>query len=105
MERISTETRTARKDHICDWCGLKIYKGETYRVDALKDGAFYTWKSHPACQNMVNQFDTFNDCEDLSRLEFEDAITEMFHATHPAATTRTKFSVIMEWAKTQLKTE
>jgi hypothetical protein len=41
---------TARKRHICAWCGEPIEPGETYHRETVwgEDGP-HTWKAHPEC--------------------------------------------------------
>lgn len=42
--------RTARKRHVCSYCGAYIEPGEKYDYDTLiYDGAIYDWKSHKEC--------------------------------------------------------
>lgn len=56
METIVTCTRKARKEHVCDTCGSKIYKGEEYDLQTNKDeGTLYTWKSCHHCKPLVRQ--------------------------------------------------
>ena len=56
MEAIARYKRKARKEHICDTCGSKIYKGEEYEIQTNKfDGKLYTWKSCYYCEPLVKQ--------------------------------------------------
>ena len=44
----------ARKEHRCDWCNLKINKGEKYNYQTfIVDGEFCDWHSHLACVRVV----------------------------------------------------
>ena len=56
METIARYKRKARKEHICDTCGSKIYKGEEYEIQTNKyDGKLYTWKSCFHCKPLVRK--------------------------------------------------
>ena len=49
------EMRTAKKQHVCDYCGGIIKKGEKYSYGAYKDNIFFDWKSHERCNFIVNE--------------------------------------------------
>lgn len=60
MEEISRKKRKARKEHICDTCGSKIYIGEEYDSQTNKfDGLIYNWKQCNHCKHIVNRM--FNE--------------------------------------------
>jgi lipocalin len=45
-----SETRKARKDHRCTYCGEVINKGDDYTFQkGHYDGAWYELKMHPEC--------------------------------------------------------
>lgn len=85
METISRVKRKARKDHICDTCGSKIFKGEEYEYTANVDcGNIWGWKSCYHCEPLVRQMfeegffpDGYNDTDfdnflaDHPEIEFE----------------------------------
>ena len=61
MELCRQESRKARKEHICDWCGGTINKGEEYDYAAIKnEGEFYTWKNHKRCHEPFNCYLNFS---------------------------------------------
>ena len=58
MEVIGQTTRKARKDHVCDWCGEIIEKGQKYMVSSCKnDDELYEWKNHLRCEKLYNELD------------------------------------------------
>ena len=60
----------ARKNHICNWCGQPIIKGETYKIQKrISEGVCYTWKSHLNCEEV---FDKLN----MSSLDNGDGVSE-----------------------------
>jgi hypothetical protein len=47
---ISAETRKARKQHLCSWCGQKIEPGETYEFSYfIFDGDPQSNRFHKEC--------------------------------------------------------
>lgn len=53
----------ARKTHICDWCALRIRKGEQYIKDTVVfDDRIYTWVSHFECDDETARL---NECGGL----------------------------------------
>ena len=50
-ESFGTKTQTARKQHVCYWCGEKIIPGEKYTSWCWVDyGSFDSVKVHPECK-------------------------------------------------------
>jgi len=46
----------ARKDHVCNWCGEKIRKGEHYVYMSMKiSGEFQIEKNHEDCDKAMNE--------------------------------------------------
>ena len=43
------ETRKARKEHFCTYCGEKILPGETYQAWRSVDATWFANKMHPEC--------------------------------------------------------
>lgn len=80
METLSHKTVIARKDHNCNFCGLKINKGENYHTSFNIDGGeSYTWKSHTDCQKLSEIFlDEENDGEGLTQDDFDSYIFESY---------------------------
>ena len=47
----------ARKDHVCEYCGQKISRGEIYSCETGKyDGDMFTRKLCLACENILKEF-------------------------------------------------
>lgn len=43
--------KSARKNHVCNWCGESINKGQSYHYWAgVHEGEFGTCKTHPECE-------------------------------------------------------
>lgn len=67
----------ARKDHICDWCGMVIPKGDKYSYAVYKYDDIYSWKSHLKCMKLVKQLKMEGD-EGITESIFQEYITEEF---------------------------
>lgn len=76
--------RKARKEHTCDFCGLKIEVGETYEDQTcVYDGEIYQWKSHLSCEELTQKLKMFVDCwhdEGLTMDAFQEYITEFLQS-------------------------
>ena len=63
----------ARKDHICEYCGQTIRKGEVYSYETGKyDGDMFTRKLCLVCENILCEFLNENGYDEF----FWDWITE-----------------------------
>jgi len=87
MEQISkTLNRKARKNHMCDYCGLKIEKGSNYEISNFADcGDIWTWKSHEKCTQIAHKLNMF-ECtftEGLTGEMFCENIIEEFSELNP----------------------
>jgi len=65
-----TKTVTARKAHVCSYCGCTIPVGSKYHTGVFKyDGMIYSWKSHLRCDTLVNVLNMEGEegvtCEDF----------------------------------------
>lgn len=80
METLSHKTVIARKDHNCNFCGLKINRGENYHTSFNIDGReSYAWKSHTDCQKLAEIFlEDENDREGLTQDEFDSCLFESY---------------------------
>jgi len=57
MDTLSDETRKARKQHRCNWCGNIIQKGEKYRHSVYVDGGdMWSFKAHLKCDQIFDAF-------------------------------------------------
>jgi ribosomal protein L24E len=80
-EIIDSGIRKAIKEHLCDYCGGEIKKGEKYNYQNNKyDGRLYTWKSHVKCEKLASHYNMFDDCGDygLSGDDFQEYIYYKF---------------------------
>lgn len=84
MQTLSTNTHRANKSHVCSWCMKHINAGELYIVSNNVDGgAFWTFKEHPACSEMVRKLCRKKYMEDIGdgmdHEDFRYAILEYAH--------------------------
>jgi len=83
---IATGVVTARKDHQCDDCGLRIETGDPYRRSAIAgDHTSWTWKEHMNCAADADQMlnDNWFDTDDWpSQFSFLEMQAEL-HAARP----------------------
>lgn len=71
MITLSQTTPIARKEHICDWCGEKILKGEKYFKTVQVDcGNIIVIKMHKECDRANIQF-CLNGGEDFEPSSFK----------------------------------
>lgn len=54
-ELVMENVRIARKQHTCDWCHRKIYKGSAYVDSVLRVWNLYNWRSHTVCYGIANR--------------------------------------------------
>lgn len=80
MESIRSNTHKARKNHICDYCGQFILKGNKYSRQVNKqDGYLYTWKNHFACEKLATKLKMYDHCDDgLTMDDFQEYISVEF---------------------------
>lgn len=72
------EIVTARKEHVCDWCGGKISVGERYSCGVFKIDDIYSWKNHLKCGELVSVLKMKGDYG-VSGTDFEGYIKEEFN--------------------------
>ena len=69
---LTDRTRTAHKEHRCDWCSTTIGRGDRYRDLRVADnGTVYRTKSHPSCDLLV-----LNYARDLGLYDDDWALIE-----------------------------
>lgn len=80
MKTISTTERKARKQHMCNYCGLPIEIGETYELQVnINEGELYSWKSHLSCNDIASELDMYDNCDDgLTGETFREYIQEEY---------------------------
>lgn len=80
MKVINTTTPIARKDHICEWCGLKIPTGEKYTSTSCVEDEIYKWRSHTSCDDLVHKLKMIDvgDADGISSGEFQENILEEY---------------------------
>lgn len=78
-EEICTQMRTARKEHICDYCGKKIMPGERYEHYTGKyDGQLYVWKAHELCTFVAQEVWEYADPDEgMSADDFVEACSDV----------------------------
>lgn len=79
-QQIEIRESTARKNYGCDWCEKIIPKGEKYiRQKFIYDGEMCTWRSHCACQRVVDAIWDYADpdSEGLTSDYFMDACDDI----------------------------
>jgi hypothetical protein len=66
MRTISYDEQVkANKDHVCSFCGEKIYKGDTYNKSTHEyDGSVYDWKTHKHCADIAQRLNMYEQCEE-----------------------------------------
>ena len=74
-ETLQEKNRTARKEHICSYCGGTIEKGEVYEWAKLtQDGTIYEWKNHKKCGYIASQLWEYADPDEgMTGDDFTDA--------------------------------
>ena len=84
MEVIDEKICIAKKEHVCDFCGLKINIGEQYEDQFnVYDGKAYHWKTHLSCKELTGALKMFDDCwydEGLTAENFREHVTEYLHS-------------------------
>lgn len=79
METLLNPTEVkANKDHHCDFCGSKIYKGSKYLKSTHKnDGDLYDFKTHDYCAELATKMDLYKDAYDgVDGETFQEAVSE-----------------------------
>lgn len=79
VETLKECERTARKRHICSFCGGYIEPGEKYDYETLKyDGYVYDWKSHQECSFIASEIWSYVDPDDgMTEDDFRDAVQDL----------------------------
>ena len=82
METLEQKKVKALKDHVCDYCGCKIHKGEMHEYQRNKsDGRLYTWRCHLHCQSLCSKMWNYVDPDNgMNSDEFIDSARELMCA-------------------------
>ena len=76
----------ARKEHLCEFCGCKINKGQKYyRQTNIFDGRIYDWIEHEECREIASELDMFGECdydEGLSSDLYKEIIDNYIYREH-----------------------
>ena len=73
MSVIKFKKCTARKDHICDLCGLPIHKGSKYLYRFVNDGGVFEFKNHCHCESIMFYLCSVYFLGDMNNSEFDAA--------------------------------
>ena len=79
MPLIKSTVRKATVEHVCDFCGCKIAKGEKYEFQTyVFDGLPYTWMEHLHCQSLCEKLWDYADPDEpgMTSSDFIDAVRE-----------------------------
>lgn len=82
---IDTKHPTARKEHICMFCGCKIQVGQRYeRQTNVFEGQIYDFINHEECSKVASELDMYDGCDDcgLDGETFREELDEYVHANH-----------------------
>lgn len=68
------ETRKARKQHTCNYCGGLISPGEQYKYSAhIYDGEFFDWKEHMDCGFIASELWRYIDPDEgMTQEDFQE---------------------------------
>lgn len=76
----------ARKEHICEFCGGEINKGQKYyRQTNIYDGCIYDWIEHEECHQIASELDMYGECDydgGLTPERFVDILDEYIYQEH-----------------------
>lgn len=74
---LDSRVRTARKQHICSYCGRTIEKGETYEWAKLAyEDQLYEWKNHKECGFIAHKLWRYIDPDEgMTDEDFDEGCT------------------------------
>ena len=85
MDILKEQTPIAKKEHVCNWCGGKIAKGEKYsRSTILFDDSIYDWISHLDCYELTGllNMDDYDYGDGINEEDFRQCIDEYIYTYH-----------------------
>lgn len=83
-----SDIKSARKDHVCNWCGQVIRKGDPYEYSCYSDCVFFTWKNHHFCSEFLQKVDAFDGGEGVSEDDFWTFVYEVYRDLFPKEDSR-----------------
>jgi len=82
MTTLQSATKTkAVKDHICNFCGHRINKGDHYMKSTHVDDEIYDWKAHEHCEEISHRLKMYDVCdhgEGLTADHFQEIICDEY---------------------------
>ena len=85
MHEINNKDVTARKEHICNWCGGIIEKGSVYNKQTnIFDNTIYEWKSHLDCYKLTGllNMSKYDDGAGINEEMFAECINNYLYEHH-----------------------
>lgn len=78
IETLKSCERTARKRHVCNFCGAYIEPGEKYALKTIVYDGIYDWKSHKECHFIASEiWDYVDPDEGMTEDDFRGAVQEL----------------------------
>lgn len=75
MIQLSNKKVKANKEHICDWCELKINKKEIYsRQSNVDDGSIFRWKNHIHCADLMDKIGAYDGGDGVGTEDFQEYV-------------------------------
>jgi len=106
METLDTAQRKARVEHICNYCGGIIKKGESYQWSKhVMDGNIYEWKAHNHCLALVLLLDMQSDGDGIDEETFYEAVNDAFSGNFTLAQKASLLHAKLIYEKNGMKTE
>lgn len=79
MEFYNQSLPKARKDHVCEFCGQKIRKGDVYSYETGKyDGDMFVRKLCLVCKNILDEFCRESREDGFSWDEITDWLSDLY---------------------------
>jgi len=101
METIYDKVLNARKNHICNYCGLIIEKNGLYERQVNKyNGEVYTWKSHPSCTKLASDLIMYDyQDEGLTQEDFIEYVHSIYDDYFPNIMNKPSFEEKLNYLK------
>lgn len=81
MDVLEQKTRTARKEHKCNFCGETIHVGEKYDWQKnVSEGSIYEWKAHLSCCSIASKLSMYDYADEgVTDDDFKEMINEEYN--------------------------